>query len=147
TLDLTMDSFTTLGVTSAIAPDPPSLNKSFSLVVRVARRTVDENGVVRGQPIQNAIVAITGAQGFAANGQSTAQTDGNGDAGFSLVCKAAGASQLQVSVRALPADVPQVSTLTLSACDDPNATTTTSSGSSSSGSGSSSSSSSSSQQP
>jgi hypothetical protein len=143
--DLTMDSFTTLGVTAAFSPDPPTLNKPFTFVVRVARRSVDGDGVVHGEPIPNASVTLTGTQGFAANGQGTSATDANGDATFSLQCKSAGATQIQVGVRVLPTDAPQISTLQVSACVDPATTSTTApasgppSSSSSSSSGSSSS--------
>jgi len=142
--DLTVDSFAGLEVTSAIAPDPPTVNQPFTLAVRVARRTGDGDGIVRAQPVANATVTLTGTQGFNPRGQSSAVTDGNGDTAFGLDCKSANASQVQVTVRATPTDQPQTSTLQFTPCVDPSASTTTptsTSASTSSGSSSSSSSS------
>jgi hypothetical protein len=138
TIDLTLDNFASVGVSASIAPDPPTLNKEFTLVLRIARRTVGTDGVVRGEPIQNAAVAVTGAQGFNVKGASNGTTDVNGDVLFSIDCKSANASQLQIAVRPTVTEAPQSSTVQISACVDPNATTTTESSSSSGASSSSS---------
>ena len=125
TLDLTVEAFSGASVAAAVAPDPPQLNQPLTFVVRVARKTVGADGVVHSDPIVNANVALTGTQGWTVHGSSSAQTDANGDATFTLDCRSAGASQLQAVVRPSPADAPQPVTLTVSACNDPNATTTT----------------------
>lgn len=122
--DLTVDSFSGIAITSSIAPDPPSVNQPFSLVVRVARRSVDPDGVARGQPIENATVQLTGTQGFNVKGQPSTVTDVNGDATFSLECKAANASQIQVSVRPTVTEPPQPQTLQFNPCVDQTTTTT-----------------------
>jgi hypothetical protein len=124
-LDLTVESFVGLSLAAAVAPDPPQLNKPLTLVVRAARKTVDANGVVQSQPVVNAEVVLTNVQGWAVRGSSTGFTDGNGDATFTLECRQAGASQVQVAVRPTPADPPQAATLAVSACGDPAATSTT----------------------
>jgi hypothetical protein len=124
-LDLIVESFAGVSLSAAVAPDPPHLNQPFTFVVRVARKTVDAGGVVRSQPVVNAGVVLTGTQGWSVRGSSSVFTDANGDAAFTLDCRATGASQLQVAVRPTPTDQPQAATLTVSACDDPNATTTT----------------------
>jgi len=120
-LDLTVDSFAAPAVAAAVAPDPPELNQSFTLVVRVARKTVDTNGVVQSEPIAGAGVALTGFSGYALVTSNGAIADANGDATFTLQCRTAGASTVQVGVRATAADQPQQITLQLSACVDPNA--------------------------
>jgi hypothetical protein len=125
TLDLNVESFVGVSLAAAVAPDPPQLNKPLTLVVRVARKTVDANGVVQSQPIVNAGVVLTNSQGWSVSGSSSAFTDGNGDAAFTLDCRSAGASQVQVAVRPTPTDPPQAATLAVSPCSDPAATTTT----------------------
>jgi hypothetical protein len=124
-LDLNVESFTGVSVAAAIAPDPPELNQSINFVVRVTRKTVDGNGVVRSEPVVNAGVALTNTQGWSVRGPSSLNADGNGDATFGLDCRAVGASQVQVAVRPTPADAPQSATLTVSPCADPAATSTT----------------------
>ncbi|SRR5581483_1659418 len=137
-LDLHVDTFTGVAVTSAVAPDPPLFGEPSSFVVRVATRTVDGNGIVRAQPVVNANVTLIGTQGWSVTGTSSTFTDGNGDAAFTLTCRAPGANQVQVTVRPTVNDAPQPSTLTVSACVDNRPTTSSSSsGSSSSGSSSS----------
>jgi hypothetical protein len=125
TLDLTLDAFNGVSATSAIAPDPPQLNQPANLVIRVSSKTVDPDGVVRAQPVVNATVSLTGTQGWFVRGPSSASTDANGDAVFTLECRSAGASNVQISVRPTPADAPQAVSVDVSACSDPNATTTT----------------------
>lgn len=125
TVDLTVESFVGASLAAAVAPDPPQLNQPFNLVVRVALKAVDTDGVVRSQPILNASVVLTGVSGFNVRGSSSASTDANGDAAFTLDCRAVGAAQVQVAVRPTPSDVPQQTTLDVSPCSDPNATSTT----------------------
>lgn len=124
-LDLTLESFATLSLAAAIAPDPPQLNQPLTLVVRVARKTVDAGGVVQSQPIVNASVVLSNTAGWTVRGASSAATDANGDAVFTLECRSAGAAQVQVALRATPTDPPQVETINFTACADPSATTTT----------------------
>jgi hypothetical protein len=124
TLDLNVESFAGVALAAAVAPDPPQLNQPLTLVIRVARKTVDSGGVVRSDPIVNASVALTGLQGWSVRGSNSVASDANGDATFTLDCRAAGASQIQVTVRATPTDPPQTSTLEVSPCSAPAATTT-----------------------
>lgn len=136
-LDLAVDNAGGVVLSAAFAPDPPQLNQPFNLVIRVLRKTVDETGVTRSLPVPGALVALTGVQGFAVSGSSTVNADGNGDATFSLECRAAGASQIQATARATTADQPQSQVISVSPCFDPRSTSTTSTPSSSSSSSSS----------
>ena len=124
-LDLNVESFTGVSLAAAVAPDPPQLNQPLTFVVRVARKTVDADGVVRSQPVLNASVALTNTAGWSVRGSSSVSTDANGDATFGLDCRAVGASQVQVAVRPTPSDPPQAGTLDVTPCGDPNATSTT----------------------
>jgi hypothetical protein len=132
-LDLGLESFSGLSIAAAVAPDPPQLNQPANIVVRVARKTVDQSGVVRAEPVVNASIVVTGASGWSVRGSSSVFTNGSGDATFSLDCRSAGANQLQVAVRPTPTDQPQTANLQVTACADPRATTTTPTSSSSSG--------------
>lgn len=137
TMDLTMESFAGLALSAAAAPDPPQLNQPMTFVVRVARKTVDPNGVVRSEPVLNAGVTLTGVQGWSVRGSSSASTDVNGDAAFTLDCKQAGASQIQATVRPTATDPPQTGTFQVTPCAAPAPSTTVPSSSSSSSSSSS----------
>jgi hypothetical protein len=133
-LDLNVENFVGASLAAAVAPDPPQLNEPATLVVRVARKSVDGNGVVSGTPIANAGVVLTGTPGWAVRGSSSTVTDGNGDATFTLECRSGGASQVEVAVRPTPTDAPQTATLDVAPCSDPTppptAPPTTASGSS-----------------
>jgi hypothetical protein len=127
TLDLSMENFDGFTVTSADAPDPPALNQPATLAVRVATRRVDANGIVRVQPVPSAIVDLTGITGWSVSGPPTGVTNANGDVAFTLVCRTAGTTQVQIAVRADTADQPHPATMTTSACVDTTPTTATSS--------------------
>src|SRR5581483_3629048 len=114
TVDLTVQAFSGLAVTSAIAPDPPQLREPSSLVVRVARQTVDGDGIVRDQPIANAVVALTSMPGWEVSGPSSAFTTPTGDATFQVACRTPGANQFGLQVRENAAAVPVPETVTVS---------------------------------
>jgi hypothetical protein len=127
TVDLSMENFDGLTVTSAAAPDPPALNQRATLAVRVATRRVDGNGIVRVQAVPNAIVDLTGITGWSVTGPPSAVTDASGDTSFTLVCRTPGTTQVQIAVRADAADQPHPATMTTSACVDTTPTTATTS--------------------
>ena len=58
-LDLNVESFSAPVVVAAVAPDPPQLNKPLTLVVRVARKTVDADGSCGASPSSTLGVALT----------------------------------------------------------------------------------------
>lgn len=115
-LDLSVKSFSGLAVASAMAPDPPVVDDPATFVVRVANRIVDSGGVVRVRRVPNATVQLTGADGRSVSGASTAVTNGNGDATFTLVCLAPGVSGVQVQIQATANDQPQPASFTTPAC-------------------------------
>jgi hypothetical protein len=124
-IDLVVDAFSGISVLPAVAPDPPQLNRPTSVALRVTRRTVDGEGVVRADPVVNASVTLTATPGWSVDGPSAATTSLDGDAVFTLECRSVGASQVQAVVRPTPAEPPQPVTADVSPCTDPNATTTT----------------------
>jgi hypothetical protein len=122
--NLTVSQFSGLTVLASVAPDPPLLKQPLTLAARVVARSVDADGIVQSAPVVNAAVTITGLSGWSTSGPTTANTNTAGDVTFTLQCTSAGASQVQVQVRA-GADPPQSFPLTVSACTDPAATTST----------------------
>jgi hypothetical protein len=124
-LDLPVDSYSGLTITSAIAPDPPLKDQPTSLVVRVGTQSVDANGIVRAKGVASATVDLSVAAGWSVSGPSTATTNGDGDASFTIVCRANGVAGVQVQVRPVVTDPPQPAALGTSTCIDPSATTTT----------------------
>lgn len=132
-LDLNVESFAGPVLAAAVAPDPPLFNQSFTLVVRVARKTVDADGVVRSEPIVSASVTLTDTPGYTVQSANGVPTDANGDATFTLQCRTAGASSVQVAVRPTATDTNQPVTLPLPACVDSGAPPPSSSGGGSSG--------------
>jgi hypothetical protein len=124
-LDLTVRGFSGLAVASATAPDPPVHGDPTAFVVRVANRAVDSNGVVRVRRVANAIVTITGSDGYSPAGSASATTNSNGDATFTVVCQAAGASNIQVQIQATANDQPQPASFTIPTCVEPPPPTTT----------------------
>ena len=124
-VDVTLDTFNGAPeVQIAIAPDPPSLGEPTSLVVRVTRRTVASDGVVRAGPIAGASVTFSPSEGWTVTGSSTAATNENGDATFVVSCRKAGANVVQITLR-VPGVAPQAISQQVSACVDARATTTT----------------------
>jgi hypothetical protein len=122
--DLTVDQFSGLTAIASVAPDPPAFKQPLNLVVRVANRTVDADGVVQAAPVANASVTLASLSGWTAKGPTTATTNAAGDATFGLQCDSAGANQVSVQVRSTPTTPPQAFPLAVSACTDPAATTT-----------------------
>jgi hypothetical protein len=123
-LDLTVRSFAGLAVASATAPNPPLHGGLATFVVRVANRVVDSNGVVRVRRVPNAIVTLTGADGWTATDSATATTNGNGDATFTLLCQTAGASHIEAQIQATANDQPQPASFTTPTCVEPPPPTT-----------------------
>jgi len=111
-------------VDAVVAPDPPRVGDQTNLVVRVADRLVDAEGVVRTTPVPGVSLTLTGGGGWAVVGAPNGVTAGNGEVRFTLVCQAPGAQPLGVALDAV-VEVP----LGLPACvarPAPTTTTTTS---------------------
>jgi hypothetical protein len=123
-VDLKVEQFDQLAVTSALAPDPPVVGQSFNLVVRVAKRTVDAGGVVRSAPLAGASVVLSSTGTLILNAPAAGTTGADGTVTYLSGCKGPGALAVTATVRAKAADPPQNITLDLSACEAPATTTT-----------------------
>ncbi|MGI8661715.1 MAG: carboxypeptidase-like regulatory domain-containing protein [Acidimicrobiales bacterium] len=122
--DLRVDRFGALAVTGAVAPNPPVSGQSFTLVLRVAKRTVDGEGIVRSVPAPAAAVLVAPIGGLVINSLPSAITGGDGTASFLASCRAQGALGVTATVTLTPTDAPLSATLDLPECAAPPATPT-----------------------
>ena len=106
--DLTMEEHSGLVVRSSSAPAPAMVGSPVNLVVQVAQRRVDGDGIVRAAPVPGSSVELTGLgrwvvrdDGSTFPGQdreATARTDGEGRARWELRCEVAGDPGLAVRI-------------------------------------------------
>jgi hypothetical protein len=123
TEDLHVDEYDQLVITAAVAPDPPVLGSAFTLVLRVAKRTVDGDGVVTSTPLPGAALTLTGALQL---GSGSSATDTDGIATYLAGCQAVGPIGLQAQVKVTAADASQTVPVDLPLCaPTPTSTTTT----------------------
>lgn len=87
-----------LTVKSSIAPDPPRLDEPANLVVLVALKVVDEQGVVRAAPQGNVGVDLSGSNGWRVQSENPTATDDDGRAYWALHCRGSGRHPLAVTV-------------------------------------------------
>jgi len=115
-VDLVVEQVGKLVVTSAVAPDPPVVGQPFNIVVRVASRTVDAEGVVRTTPVPGAIVALSQGANVVVVGGTTAPTTAEGTVTYLSSCKQPGPLNLAAVVKLTAADVGQSVPIDLPAC-------------------------------
>ena len=125
-VDLSVDAFTgSPEVSVAVAPDPPNVGQPTNVVVRVTRRAVAPDGVIRAAPVAGASVTFNPSDGWAVSGPATAGTNENGDAMFVVECRKPGTNQVNVTVRVPSVPQPVTAIQDVPACIDPRATSTT----------------------
>lgn len=95
---LRADTFAGAVVDVAVAPDPPFVGELTNVVVRVAERAVDDQGVVRPVPRTGILVNLGTASGWEAQSPLSATTDDAGRATFTMVCSAPGAHGLIATI-------------------------------------------------
>ncbi|MHB8464229.1 MAG: carboxypeptidase-like regulatory domain-containing protein, partial [Acidimicrobiales bacterium] len=132
TVNLQMQRFTGLQISSNIAPNPPIAGEPANLVVLVAASTVAADGTVHGQGKPGVEVVLTGDGAWSVAGSATATTGPTGTASWQLTCEALGQQSLSVIVGAtnsfplgLPACAPVPSTTTSTSAVATITTTTT----------------------
>ena len=125
-LDLGVDQYTgSPEVAVAIAPDPPNLGQPASVVVRVTRKAVSPDGVIRAAAVPGANVTFNTSDAWSVSGPSATATNENGDATFVVQCRKAGANQVNVTVRVPGVAQPVTAIQDVPACIDPRSTSTT----------------------
>jgi hypothetical protein len=108
-----------LGVAASLAPNPPLIDTDINLVVLVTQKTVDANGVVRGEALPGSRVDLVGSGAWRVVSSNPVFTDGSGQAKWVIRCRAAGRQPLAVNVGT------QSFPLNVENCVDPSETTTT----------------------
>ena len=127
-VNLSLRVYQGLAVTSDIAPSPPVVDQTANLVVQVAERAVDENGIVRGTPVPDVRVELFGAGDWRVRSANVATSDSLGNVSFTLDCRRAGQQPLSVLVGendTFPLDIPPCAVAVEPDSGDGTASTTT----------------------
>ena len=113
-LEVKVQPFSGVVVTSAIAPSPPIVDEPVRLVVRAYTRSVDEAGIVRNQPLPSIQVELTGSGQWRVETANPAFADETGRADWLLRCASLGTHSLAVRLgtggEALPLKIPACAT-------------------------------------
>lgn len=120
-VNLTVTSFDGPFVAAALAPDPPQVGESTSLVVAVTSRSVGSDGVVRATPIAHVSTELTAAGGWQVETSNPTTTDFSGQSRWVIRCRRSGSQPLSVVVGGTDSFP-----LNLAACEQPPDTTTSS---------------------
>lgn len=120
-VNLQLQRFTGVQVTSNIAPNPPIVGQPANLVVLVTVSAVAADGTVHGQGKPGVQVELTGGGSWAVGGSVSQVTGPQGTATWAVTCTALGQQSLSVVVDAtnsfplgLPACAPVPTTTTSS---------------------------------
>lgn len=107
TLELKVRTIGGTAVTSSFAPASPRTDRDTNLVVRVAQKTVDDNGIVRAEAIPGVRVNLIGGSAWVVRTSNPAFTDASGEAEWTLRCRRSGSQPLAVEVGSttIPLDV------------------------------------------
>ena len=97
-LTLKLERYDGVGVSAAIAPNPPIVGEPTNLVVQVTFRSVDGQGVVRAVPVPGVRVELFGTGDWRVDGRNTQATDGAGQALWEVRCSSSGVQPLSVLV-------------------------------------------------
>lgn len=108
-LDLRLERFSGLRVTSDIAPEPPVVGESAHLIVQVTDEQVDPEGVVQAQIVAGISVELFGSGNWRVSTENPTPTDGAGNASFTIRCDQSGTQPLSVvvgDIQTFPIGVP-----------------------------------------
>jgi hypothetical protein len=126
TVDLTVERFDSSSIAVGVAPDPPVAGQPVNVVVQVAVRTVDADGVVHATPTPGIIVSIASPGSWTLRSPAQSNTGADGQVTFEMVCRSAGPNQLQIVARtADPAKPPVQQAVGVPDCVEPAAAPTT----------------------
>ena len=105
-----VERFSAPAVDLALAPDPPQVGQRTSVVLRIAERLVDAEGVVREMPRSGVAVSLGASSGWAAESPLVGVTGDAGTVTFILVCRSPGPQGLIATVapdQIVPLDPPE----------------------------------------
>ena len=97
-LEVRVQQFSGVVVTSAIAPSPPVIDETIRLVVRTYTRSVDDSGIVRNQPLPSVQIELTGSGSWRVETANPAFADETGRADWLLRCSSLGSHSLAARV-------------------------------------------------
>ena len=97
TLELKVRSIGGTSVTASFAPKVPRTDRDTNLVVRVAQKTVDDDGIVRAAAIPGVQVSLL-TSGWTVRTSNPTFTDGSGLADWTLRCREAGENRIAVTI-------------------------------------------------
>lgn len=97
-VEVKVQAFSGVVVTSAIAPSPPVVDETIRLVVRTYTRSVDEQGIVRNEPLPSVQVELTGSGQWQVETANPAFADATGRADWLVRCVSLGTHSLAVRV-------------------------------------------------
>jgi hypothetical protein len=131
-ITLQLSAFTGINVATAIAPDPPVVGERANLVIQVSTQSVDNQGVVRSQPMPAANVQLANGLAWSVGDPNPTTTDSNGAAAWQVICGNPGQQALAVVVngtdtlplRLPPCDTAPVPLTTTSTTQAPSTTST-----------------------
>ena len=100
-VQLQLQLFNDIQVSSAMAPNPAVVDEPAQLVVQVTKRSVSQgDGTVSTQPVTNASVEVQGSSDWAVTGRNPATTGENGQVTWEMDCRSQDAGSLSVLVGA-----------------------------------------------
>lgn len=120
-VQMTVQQYNGMVVSSSMAPNPPLVGQPANLVVLVTNTTVDGNGIVRSVPVAGALVELAGSDAWQVSTENPTTTGSNGEAGWELTCEATGSQPLSVTVNSASTDT----LAQIGNCQIPPTTTTT----------------------
>jgi hypothetical protein len=98
TKDLSMERFDGTRVQWAIAPQKLVVGRPANLVIQVGTRRVDEDGVIRTNPIAGIGVTLTPLGSLQTSVLESRLTDSAGRVTYPMVCRTAGAGSIRVAL-------------------------------------------------
>ncbi len=97
-LELTLQEFTGVVVTASVAPSPPIVDEPSRLVVRAFTRSVQEDGVVRNEPLPFVELSLAGSSQWRVESSNPTTADGTGKGEWFARCVSPGNHTLAVRV-------------------------------------------------
>ncbi|MDP1792942.1 MAG: carboxypeptidase-like regulatory domain-containing protein [Acidimicrobiales bacterium] len=118
-IELKVRSIGGTSVVASFAPKVPLTNRDTQLVVRVAEKTVSDEGIVHAVPIEGVRAELIGSSSWLVRSTNPTFTDSSGQADWLLRCRESGRQPLAVTVGT------QTVPLAVENCVDPDESTTT----------------------
>ncbi|HUR50068.1 MAG TPA: carboxypeptidase-like regulatory domain-containing protein [Acidimicrobiales bacterium] len=97
-LEVQVQPFSGVVVTSAMAPSPPVIDETVRLVVRSYTRSVDDQGIVRNQPLPSVQLELAGSSQWRVETVNPTFADDTGRGDWLVRCSSLGTHALSVRV-------------------------------------------------